>query len=99
VKKLSDRLRKLGVFNLLLSDGDFLFCYCSTKLPYITRRAPFSVARLSDIDVDIDFAKETTPNDVVTVVATMPLTCNEQWQGLLTGQACLFKAGECIQQW
>ena len=99
VKTLSDRLRTLGVFNLLLSDGDFLFCYCTTKLHYITRRAPFSVARLSDIDVDIDFSRETTPNDVVTVIATMPLTCNEQWQSLQAGQACLFKAGECVRQW
>jgi glutamine amidotransferase len=37
--------RSKGVFNCLLSDGDWLFCYCSTKLAQITRRAPFGPAR------------------------------------------------------
>lgn len=94
--KLSHGLRKLGVFNLLLSDGDYLFCYCSTKLHWITRRAPFGKACLSDVDVDIDFSRETTPNDVVTIVATLPLTSNENWQAMAAGQACLFKAGELV---
>lgn len=98
IKKLCDGLRQQGVFNLLLSDGDYLFCYCSTRLHYITRRAPFGQARLSDVDVDIDFAKETTPNDVVTVIATLPLTNNETWQAMAIGEARLFKAGECISQ-
>jgi glutamine amidotransferase len=85
------------VFNLLLSDGDYLFAYCTTKLHYITRRAPFGVARLSDVDVDIDFARETTERDVVSVIATLPLTCNEQWQAIQIGEAALFKAGELVK--
>lgn len=97
IKRLADKLRQRGVFNLLLSDGDYLFAYCSTKLHYITRRAPFGVARLSDVDVDIDFARETTEHDVVTVVATLPLTCNEQWQQLQSGEAVLFKGGELVR--
>ncbi len=32
--------REKGVFNCLLSDGDWLFTFCSTKLAWITRRAP-----------------------------------------------------------
>ncbi len=99
VKKLCDTLRLQGVFNLLLSDGEYLFCYCTTKLHFITRRAPFGQARLSDVDVDIDFATETTPKDVVTIIATLPLTCNEAWQAMATGEARLFKRGECIGQW
>jgi glutamine amidotransferase len=91
---LCPALQQLGVFNLLISDGDYLLAYCSTKLHWITRRAPFGVALLSDMDVDIDFAKETTEKDVVTIVATLPLTCNEQWQVMASGQAQLFKAGE-----
>jgi glutamine amidotransferase len=97
VKKLADRLRQQGVFNLLLSDGEYLFAYCTTRLHFITRRAPFGVARLSDVDVDIDFARETTEHDVVTVIATLPLTCNEQWQPLQVGEAALFKAGEVLK--
>ena len=74
--------------------GDYLLAYCSTKLHWITRRAPFGVALLSDMDVDIDFSKETTEKDVVTIIATLPLTCNEQWQVMESGKAQLFKAGE-----
>jgi glutamine amidotransferase len=97
IKKLSDLLRQQGVFNLLLSDGDYLFCYCSTKLHWITRRAPFGTAQLSDVDVDIDFSRETTPNDVVTIVATLPLTNNEHWHAMKPGEACLFKTGERVE--
>ena len=91
---LCPALQQLGVFNLLISDGDYLLAYCSTKLHWITRRAPFGVALLSDVDVDIDFSKETTEKDVVTIIATLPLTSNEQWQEMRAGQAQLFKAGE-----
>ena len=81
---------------MLLTDGEYLLAFCSTKLHWITRRAPFGVARLSDVDVDIDFSQETTPNDVVTIIATAPLTNNEQWQKMQSGEAQLFRRGEPI---
>ncbi|KKO45804.1 glutamine amidotransferase [Arsukibacterium ikkense] len=87
-------LQKLGVFNMMLTDGEYLLTYCTTKLYWITRRAPFGIARLSDVDVDIDFTKETTPNDVVTIIATEPLTNNEQWHKMQTGESQLFYYGE-----
>ena len=74
---LASQLRKKGVFNMLLSDGRFVMAYCSTNLYWITRRAPFGKATLLDQDVEIDFQQQTTPNDVVTVIATQPLTANE----------------------
>ena len=56
---------------MLLSDGRYVMAFCSTNLHWITRRAPFGVATLLDQDVvEIDFQQETTPNDVVTVIAT-----------------------------
>ncbi|MDU9036729.1 class II glutamine amidotransferase [Pseudomonas corrugata] len=88
--------RSKGVFNCLLSDGDWLFCYCSTKLAQITRRAPFGPARLKDVDVIVDFQAETTPNDVVTVIATEPLTENETWTRYEPGQWSLWRRGECV---
>ncbi|PJK34134.1 class II glutamine amidotransferase [Pseudomonas sp. S10E 269] len=90
--------RSKGVFNCLLSDGDWLFCYCSTKLAQITRRAPFGPARLKDVDVIVDFQAETTPNDVVTVIATEPLTDNENWTRYEPGQWSLWRRGECVSQ-
>ncbi|VEA41906.1 putative glutamine amido transferase [Salmonella enterica subsp. enterica] len=65
---------------MLLSDGRYVMAFCSTHLHWITRRAPFGVATLVDQDMEIDFSSQTTPNDVVTVIATQPLTGNETWQ-------------------
>jgi glutamine amidotransferase len=91
-----EMLRKRGIFNLLLSDSEYLYAYCSTQLHWITRRAPFGVAHLSDADVSIDFCKETTPNDVVTVIATEPLTKNESWHKLEEGELVIFREGDVI---
>jgi predicted glutamine amidotransferase len=90
--------RKLGVFNGLLSNGDWLFTFCTTKLAHITRRAPFGPARLKDVDVIVDFQAETTPDDVVTVIATEPLTENETWHRYEPGHWALWRGGECIAE-
>lgn len=87
-----------GVFNCLLSDGDWLFSFCSSKLAYITRRAPFGPAQLKDADMRVDFQAETTPNDVVTVLATEPLTENENWSLYQPGEWRLWRGGECVAQ-
>ncbi|MNY08156.1 hypothetical protein D3C86_1409950 [compost metagenome] len=86
------------MFNVLLSDGDWLFSFCSTKLAHITRRAPFGPAQLKDADVAVDFHAETTPNDVVTVIATDPLTANEAWALYQSGQWVLWRRGEMVAE-
>nr|WP_086941226.1 class II glutamine amidotransferase [Thaumasiovibrio occultus] len=91
-----DELRQLGVYNMLLSDGFVVATYCTNNLYWITRRAPFGKASLIDEEVTIDFQQETTPNDVVTVIATQPLTNNEQWTRMLMGELCVFKHGEVV---
>ena len=85
-----------GVFNCLLSNGDWLFSFCSTKMASITRRAPFGPACLSDVEVEIDFAAETTPNDVVSIIATAPLTHDELWDIYERGEWKLWQQGEVI---
>ncbi|OUS32181.1 class II glutamine amidotransferase [Thalassotalea sp. 42_200_T64] len=91
---LCNLIDPLGVFNLILSDGEFIFAYCSNNLHWITRRAPFGPAKLIDTDVAIDFKKETTENDVVTVIATQPLTADETWNKLKAGDWLAFVKGE-----
>jgi len=85
-----------GVCNLLFSNGDWLFTFCSTKMASITRRAPFGPARLKDADVTVDFEAETTPNDVVSIIATEPLTCDESWLIYEPGEWRLWQRGEVI---
>jgi glutamine amidotransferase len=90
------QLQHFGIINILLSDGDYLFSFCCNTLHWITRRAPFGQARLIDEDIAIDFNQETTLNDVVTVIATLPLTSNEQWHKMETSSYRLFHHGECV---
>ncbi len=88
--------RSRGVFNCLLSNGEWLFSFCSTKLAEITRRSPFGPAQLRDAELTVDFHAETTPNDVVTVLATEPLTENERWTLHQPGDWSLWRGGECV---
>jgi glutamine amidotransferase len=96
VAELASEINQLGVYNLLLSDGDYIFCFCSNNLHWITRRAPFGEASLIDAEMIVDFKQETTENDVVTVIATQPLTDNEHWQKMAAGQWLVFDKGEVI---
>ncbi len=83
-----------GTFNFMLSNGEALFAHCSDRLSYIVRRAPFATAHLVDEDVAVDFSEVTTPNDRVAVIATLPLTDNEQWTTLAPGELAVFRQGE-----
>ncbi len=80
INSCADQLAQLGVFNMLLSDGDRLYVYCSTKLYWVTRRAPFG--------------EEPSISDVVTVVATEPLTTNESWVKMKPGELGVFEKGD-----
>ncbi|MEF2507785.1 class II glutamine amidotransferase [Vibrio mimicus] len=97
VAQCCDSLRPLGVFNMLLSNGEYVMAYCTNHLYWITRRAPFGHAALLDEDVEINFQEETTPNDVVSVIATQPLTGNETWQRMKLGQFAFFHFGELVE--
>jgi len=94
IDKLFAALRGMGVFNALLSDGRSLYASCSKRLCYLTRRAPFGTASLIDEDMQVDFAAETTPGDIVTIVATRPLTHDEHWLDIPRGATLVLRNGE-----
>ncbi len=96
INQLCNKLAGLGVFNVLMSDSKYLYAYCTTNMSWISRRAPFGEASLVDKDMSVDFGHETTPNDVVTVVATKPLTDNEIWNCVTNNQLLAFHKGECL---
>lgn len=89
-------LAQLGVFNFLLSDSRSLYSFCGSKLCWLTRQAPFCPAELIDEDVKVNFAEHTAPSDVVSVIATQPLTLNEHWQSMVPGEMRVFRDGVCI---
>jgi predicted glutamine amidotransferase len=92
--RLAATLATRGTFNGLLSNGQWLFATATTRLHLLTRRAPFRHARLADDDLSVDFSQLTSPNDVVTIVSTEPLTTNEAWQPLSPGQSLWIVGGE-----
>jgi glutamine amidotransferase len=94
----SQTLASQGIFNCLISNGEWLYAYCGTRLHTITRRAPFAKATLADDDLTVDFSALTTVHDVVTIISTEPLTNNEQWRQLESGEALLLQNGEVMQR-
>ena len=98
IKSLCDEISGRGVFNILLCDSKHLYAYCSTKLHWITRKAPFGKARLKDDELSVDFYQETTAKDVVSVIATEPLTTNETWNKIDSGSMVIFSDGIIVRQ-
>jgi glutamine amidotransferase len=86
-----------GTFNFLLADGTQLFARCATKLCYIIRKAPFAKATLADDDIEVDFATVTTPRDRVAVIATAPLTRDEEWTLGQPGEMWVFRKGRLAE--
>lgn len=97
IQELCDELAELGIFNILMSDSKHLYAYCTSKMCWISRRAPFGEAKLIDRDMRVDFGQETTANDVVTVIATSPLTDNEHWNTVPKNKLLTFHKGELIR--
>lgn len=95
---LAQEYAQQGVFNCLLSNGDWLFSFCSTQMASITRRAPFGSTTLLDTDLQVDFAAVTTPKDVVSIIATRPLTSDEEWRLYKPGDWILWHQGEILSE-
>ncbi len=94
IQATTQQIRKFGIFNFLLSNGQCMVAHCSTNLCYIIRQAPFDTAHLVDDDISIDFRQVTSPSDRVAVIATTPLTDNENWHQLSPDSLVLFTGGK-----
>mmetsp|Transcript_12962 Transcript_12962/g.26486 ORF Transcript_12962/g.26486 Transcript_12962/m.26486 type:complete len:418 (+) Transcript_12962:31-1284(+) len=95
---------QLPIFNFLLCCGEgvqFAFSYPGKRpgsnvwngLNYLIRKPPFKHASLVDCDVNIDFADVTNEDDQVAVIATQPLTSDENWVEMKKGELILFEYG------
>jgi glutamine amidotransferase len=93
IAELCAALNGLGVFNMLLSDSRTLYAHCGKRLCYLTRCAPFGTATLVDEDWRVNFAQETGPDDVVTVIATKALTRDERWTDVEKGHVLSLRDG------
>ena len=96
LRELVPQIARHGTFNFVLSQGDALWTHCSTKLHYLVRQHPFGRARLQDEDIELDFTQLAHPGDCVAVIATEPLTLNEPWVAMQSGQLLAFKGGQPV---
>ncbi len=96
--KICRELSQQGLFNCLLSNGDWQLAYAGSLLFYLTRKAPFGKAVLSDDELSVDFSQVTTNFDCVTVLVTIPLTSNETWQQLAVNECLVFHDGSITFQ-
>jgi predicted glutamine amidotransferase len=96
--EIAPQIAAHGTFNFILSNGQALFAYATTHLSWLIRAWPFSQAHLVDMDVDIDFSHYTTPEDRVAIIATQPLTDNEQWTTFKCGELLGFVNGHLRHQ-
>ena len=101
VRELAAQIAPHGTFNFLLSNGQALWAHASTKaqsqgLYYVERKHPFAHATLSDADVSVDFADQTSPSDKVAVVVSAPLTTNERWTAFAPGALLVFVGGALV---
>lgn len=90
----SETVAAFGTFNIILTNGEWLYSYCSTNLAYVERKFPFSRITLIDCDLSLDLSDHHDREDQVIVIATKPLTANENWTLYRPGEARLFKDGE-----
>jgi glutamine amidotransferase len=93
LRALAAEIAAHGTFNFILSNGEMLFAYCSTELHYVAREYPFSVAKLIDCELSMDFARYNHLDDRIAVIATQPLTSNEVWRAFAPGELKLFERG------
>lgn len=98
LNEISAEIACFGNFNLLLSNGDFLFSHCSTKLAYVERRFPFSQASLIDAELSMDLSAHNAPTDRMVILATTPLTHDEPWVILDKSDTLLLRAGTIIKR-
>ena len=91
--ELADRLALHGTFNMLLSDGDALYVYASTRLFWLQRQHPFPTAQLVDHELALDLSLANGADDRMVLVATEPLTRNEAWRPFEAGELRVFVAG------
>lgn len=85
-----------GLFNCLISNGHWQLGYAGSLLFYLTRKAPFGEAKLSDGEMSINFQDVTTENDKVTIMTTIPLTDNEKWQQIAVDECIVFEDGDVV---
>lgn len=82
-----------GIFNFLLSDTEFLYAHRSTQLVYVSRECFSATECLRGEELTIRMSQPQSEPQRVALVATEPLTVNEEWVSLPEGEVIVFRKG------
>ena len=97
--ELLAELNELGALNVLMSDGERLFCYHDRNgyngLCYVRREFKHTRITLADEDWTVDLGRIKDPRQKGYVIATKPLT-DEDWVRFTGGQLIVFRKGEIV---
>ena len=96
LSELVPQIARHGTFNFLLSNGQALWAHASTKLCYVSRQHPFPEVQLKDEDVTVDLSDLNGPEDRLVIVVTEPLTTNEAWVAMESGELQAFVEGRPV---
>lgn len=87
-----------GTFNIILSNGEWLYTFCSTHLAYVERQYPFQEIEFIDTETSVDLSIHNDQDDRMVIIATHPLTRNENWNVYNPGQSRLFCNGHLVHE-
>ena len=100
IETILEGFNRGGTMNLLFSDGERLFCYKDKDghngLQLVERAAPFRPVSLKDEDWQVDFAEEKEPDQNGFVIASHPLTKDEEWIDMEKGRLIVFMDGQIV---
>jgi glutamine amidotransferase len=94
--EITEGIARHGNFNFMLSNGDALYAHCSSKLHALERAHPFATAKLVDCDMRVDLGALNREGDRMVLIATEPLTSDEPWSALVTGEFRVFVDGAAV---
>jgi glutamine amidotransferase len=97
IKSIADKMRQVGNFNFLLSDGNTLWAYADQSLYYTERIPPHGgeLVRLKDDGYSISLGEVKAPNERAILFATKPLS-DENWTQMSPGELIAVSNGYIV---
>ena len=93
IQSWAEEVSAFGIFNFLLSDTEFLYAHRSTRLFHVSRECFSASECLRSEELTIRLAESQSEPQRLALVATEPLTANEDWVSLPSGEVIVFRKG------
>lgn len=95
-KHLFKQLKKFGIFNAILSDGEYLYCFGDSKLYYLKKKFEKKDEILDINKLKIKTSNLKKPIEKIVVISTRPLTNTSNTKWIKIKGLKIFKDGEVV---